>query len=85
MAFSGARGARYARIRHDQVLVASGDRVPELAGISAPVFGAGGDLLGAVTLTMPAPRLNAAWAPRVCQAARQITASVGGAYPPPAG
>ena len=85
MAFSGARGARYARIRRDQVLVASGDRVPELAGISAPVFGAGGELLGAVTLTMPAPRLNAAWAPRVCQAARQITASVGGAYPPPAG
>jgi DNA-binding IclR family transcriptional regulator len=82
MAFSGARGARYARIRRDQVLVASGDRVPELAGISAPVFGAAGELIGAVTLTMPAPRLNRAHAPRVCQAARRITASLGGTYPP---
>jgi DNA-binding IclR family transcriptional regulator len=83
MAFSGARGARYTQIRRDQVLVASGDRVPELAGISAPVFGAAGELVGAVTLTMPAPRLNAAHAPQVCRAARQVTAGLGGVYPPP--
>jgi DNA-binding IclR family transcriptional regulator len=85
MAFSGARGARYAKIRHDQVLVASGDRVPELAGISAPVFGAAGELIGAVTLTMPAPRLNRAHAPHVCLAAQRITASLGGSYPPQTG
>jgi DNA-binding IclR family transcriptional regulator len=83
MAYSGARGTRYAQIRRDQVLVASGDRVPELAGISAPVFGAAGELVGAVTLTMPAPRLNAAHATQVCQAARQVTAGLGGVYPPP--
>lgn len=82
MAFAGARGARYAQIRRDLVLVASGDRVPELAGISAPVFGAAGELVGAITLTMPAPRLNPAHAPRVGQAARQVTAALGGVYPP---
>jgi len=84
MAFSGARGARYEQIRRDQVLVSSGDRVPELAGISAPVFGAAGELLGAVTLTMPAPRLQPSHAADVRHAARKITEQVGGIYPPPA-
>jgi DNA-binding IclR family transcriptional regulator len=33
-----------------------GDRLAEVAGISAPVFGASGALVGALTLTMPAHR-----------------------------
>lgn len=84
MAFAGARGARYAQIRRDQVAVLQGDRLPELAGVSAPVFGAGGELLGAVTLTMPAPRLDAGFAGPVKLAARRITAALGGEYPEPA-
>jgi hypothetical protein len=44
-----------------------------------------GELPGAVALTMPAPRPNAAQVPRVCRAARQISESAGGAYPLPAG
>jgi DNA-binding IclR family transcriptional regulator len=82
MAFAGARGARCAQSRRDQVLVASGDRVPELAGISAPVFGAASERVGAIRLTMLAPRLNPAHAQRVCHAARQLTAGLGGVYPP---
>lgn len=84
MAFAGARGARYAQIRREQVAVLSGDRVPELAGVSAPVFGAGGELLGAVTLTMPTPRLDPRFAQAVQGAARRITAAVAGEYPEPA-
>jgi hypothetical protein len=44
MAFAGARGAVYERIRQDGVVVMNGDRVPELTGVSAPVFGADGTL-----------------------------------------
>jgi hypothetical protein len=38
MAFSGARGALYDRVRAEGVAALVGDRSPELAGISAPVF-----------------------------------------------
>lgn len=58
LAFGGARGAAHERIRRRGYAVVSGDRVPELAGISAPVFDAAGALQGAVTLTMPAERLD---------------------------
>ena len=61
MAFAGAKGAVYERIRRDGVAVLSGDRVAELTGISAPVFGPGGALAGALTLTMPTSRMNDAY------------------------
>lgn len=77
MAFAGARGARYARIRKEGVVVIAGDRVPELAGISAPAFAAGGELAGAVTLSMPTERLNPAHAADVMHAARRITSALG--------
>lgn len=78
MAFSGAQGALYDQIRRDGVVLLVGDRVPDLAGISAPVFGASGELAGAVTLTMPAHRFAAAYGQDVRQAARQITIRLGG-------
>ena len=56
LAFAGARGKVYEQIRRDGVIELVGDRVPELVGISAPVFGADGVLVGALTLTMPAHR-----------------------------
>lgn len=80
MAFSGAEGAPYDKIRQDGIAMLVGDRVPDLAGISAPVFSATGDLAGAVTLTMPANRFSTAYGPQVMHAARQITIQMGGQY-----
>lgn len=80
-AYSGASGARHERIRRDQVLVADGDIVPELAGIAAPVFGASGDLAGALVLTMPSTRMQADHTEDVRQAARDMTQRLGGTYP----
>ncbi|RYX96795.1 MAG: IclR family transcriptional regulator [Comamonadaceae bacterium] len=46
----------YARIRHQGYYAATGDRLAEVAGISAPVYKADGSLGGALTLTMPTSR-----------------------------
>ncbi len=80
-AFSGAEGEKYAQIRRDGIALLVGDRVPDLAGISAPVFGASGELAGAVTLTMPANRFSPDYGPEVLRAARQITTGLGGRHP----
>ena len=81
LAYAGAAGAPYAEIRRSGVAVLSGDRVPELAGISSPVFDAGGVLVGAVTLTMPRERLKPAQVPHVIDTARAITGRLGGKFP----
>lgn len=78
LAFSGARGAIYERIRREKVAALVGDRSKDLAGIAAPVFKAGGELSGAVTLTMPASRYDAGFIPFVRAAAHDITAALGG-------
>lgn len=71
------------RIRREQVVVLVGDRVPELAGLAAPVFGPDGALAGAVTLTMPSNRLDPAHAEPVQAAGRAITRGLGGRFPAP--
>jgi len=81
MAFAGAKGDLYDAIRRERVAVLAGDRVPELAGISAPVFDASGNLTGAVTLTMPAARLDPLQSADVLDAARRITEHLGGVFP----
>jgi DNA-binding IclR family transcriptional regulator len=81
LAYAGKSGPRYQRIRRDGVLVLAGDRVPELAGISAPCFDARGELAGAVTLTMPTERLDAAHRHDVVAAARAISAALGAPAP----
>lgn len=78
MAFSGARGAIYDQARRDGVVVLAGDRVPQLAGISAPCFDARGQLAGAVTLTMPTERLDGGQAAHVVAAAAAISRALGG-------
>jgi DNA-binding IclR family transcriptional regulator len=78
MAYSGADGPNYEEIRRTGVLVMSGDRVPQLAGISAPTFDARQRLAGAVTLTMPAERLDHEYRHCVVKAAQAITRSLGG-------
>ena len=83
MAYGGAEGGKYAKIRQDQVSVASGDRVPEVSGISAPVFGPDGGFVGALTLSVPTYRLNIDHADHVKEAAVKLTSVLGGTYPKP--
>ncbi|CAB3725392.1 HTH-type transcriptional regulator KipR [Achromobacter deleyi] len=82
-AFGGAPGEPYESIRQSGVVVLEGDRMPELSGISAPVFNATGELAGAVTLTMPTPRLQRDHAALVVAAAADATRKLGGFYPWP--
>lgn len=78
LAYSGARGSLYARIRREGVAVLSGDRNPEVSGIAAPVFGPGDVLDGALTLTMPSERLDPALARNVVEAAERLSRMLGG-------
>lgn len=66
----------YARIREQGYYTAVGDRLAEVAGISAPVFRADGILAGAVTLTMPANRYSETHVKPVLEAARRLTGQV---------
>lgn len=44
--------------REDFVLVSSGERHPDMASVSAPIFGPDGELLGALTLSGPKQRFT---------------------------
>jgi DNA-binding IclR family transcriptional regulator len=77
-AFEGARGAVYEKIRRDGYVETDSDRVQDLSGISAPVFGANGQLVGALTLTMPSSRKRPAFLQAVRKAAAQLTQRLGG-------
>jgi DNA-binding IclR family transcriptional regulator len=65
------------RIRAQGYYAAAGDRLADVAGISAPVFRADASLAGALTLSMPASRYTDAHIPAVISAARQLTGQVG--------
>lgn len=80
-AFAGARGEIYQRIRDEGVIAMVGDRSPDIAGVSAPVFGPGGELKGALTLTCPTPRFSEAFREQVLDAARALTHALGGTFP----
>jgi DNA-binding IclR family transcriptional regulator len=67
----------YAKIREQGYCTAVGDRLADVAGISAPVFKADGRLAGALTLTMPASRYRVQHVKTVLAAARQLTGRVG--------
>ncbi|MFE8646377.1 IclR family transcriptional regulator [Sphingomonas sp. NCPPB 2930] len=62
----------YARIRREGHCALQGDRSPDLAGISAPVFAPDGRLAGALTLTMPTHRYDAAAIAPVVAAAKAL-------------
>jgi DNA-binding IclR family transcriptional regulator len=64
-------------------VVLQGDRVPELAGIGAPVFGPDHALAGAITLTMPNERLDPKFVAPVQGAARRLSTLLGGTFPAP--
>jgi len=78
LAFGGAKGRLYEQIRRDGLAVLTGDRVPDLTGISAPVFDAGGGLVGALTLTLPAQRMQPAFTSALRESARRLTRQLGG-------
>ncbi|WP_028226461.1 IclR family transcriptional regulator [Paraburkholderia ferrariae] len=69
------------RIRQAQVLLLKGDRDAELAEIAAPVFGALGDVLGAIALIIPSERVQSAWTVRVREAAEALSLQMGGGFP----
>ena len=85
LAYAGKRGALYDEIRRAGVAVLAGDRVPQLAGISAPCFDADARLVGAVTLTMPTERLDREHRHEVVRAARGISLGLGSAAEPSPG
>lgn len=66
-AFSGAEGEPYETIRRTYHYVSLGDRDPETAGISAPVFGPGRALIGALTLAGPRSRVDASFLARMAR------------------
>lgn len=71
--------------RADGFAVTAGERVDGASGVSAPVFDASGDLVGALTVQgptfrMPAERL-ADWVDPVVEHAERITRTLGGRLP----
>lgn len=80
-AFDGAKGTLYDEIRKQGIAVTIGDRVAELAGISAPIVDGSGRCLGAVTLSMPVQRFKKRHERTVLAAARSLSAAVGGVLP----
>ena len=61
-----------AAIRERGYFAATGDRLAEVAGISAPVFRADGSIAAAVTLTMPSHRYDERYVKPVLEAARRL-------------
>jgi DNA-binding IclR family transcriptional regulator len=78
-AFSGAGGKNAEQVRGQGYATSVGGRLPELSGISAPVFNARGELVGALTLTMPTHRWRLSWKSIVVAKASELTQALGGA------
>lgn len=64
-AFSGEAGEPYETIRGAYHHLSLGERDPETAGVSAPVFGPGRALIGALTLAGPRSRVDRAFLERM--------------------
>jgi DNA-binding IclR family transcriptional regulator len=81
-AFSGQAGESYERVRRDCYSASFGERDPDTAGISAPVFGAGQRLLGALTVAGPRSRIDQAFIDKLrdplLDVAARATAALGG-------
>lgn len=81
-AFSGEAGELYETIRRNCFYISLGERDPETAGISAPVFSAGDVLLGALTVAGPRSRVDEAFLARMTRplltAAASLTEAFGG-------
>jgi len=82
LAFDGAEGESFNRIRNTFVALSFGERDPDCAGIAAPVFGADGRLVGALSVSGPKPRFTpdtiASMTAQVLQGALRLTHALGG-------
>lgn len=67
------------RIRAAGYFCGVGQRLPDVAGVSAPVFGADGRIAGALTLSLPAHRYDTRHVAPVVTAAQALTARMTGA------
>ncbi|GFM88522.1 transcriptional regulator [Pseudomonas cichorii] len=81
-AFGAAKDPSLQAVREQCWAASFGERDPDTAAISVPVFGAGNILAGALTLSGPADRFNAEQIKRVrstvLRKAAQATAALGG-------
>jgi DNA-binding IclR family transcriptional regulator len=82
LAFDGKRGPRYDTIRNEGICVSLGERDPSCAAIAAPVFGALGTFLGALSLSGPRERFGKPEIEQMKQqlgaAAQKLTLTLGG-------
>jgi len=81
-AFSGARGERFDEIRQRMFAASFGERDSETAAIAAPVLGPGNKLVGALSVSGPRYRIEAAGEARIVPVlfkhARELTRTFGG-------
>jgi DNA-binding IclR family transcriptional regulator len=82
LAFSDEPGEPYETVRHNYCFMSMGDRDPETAGISAPVFGTSQRLVGALGIVGPVSRVTIQYMQRVkgqlLNAAAMATEALGG-------
>lgn len=85
LAFAGAVGEAFESARAKGFAMSTGERQPGCAGMAAPVFGPDGSVAGALSLSGPTSRFTdesvAEWQPRLIEAARGATQSIGGQFP----
>lgn len=81
--YLGSKRPYAKQIRREQSVVLSADRSPKVAGIGAPISGADGTIIAALTCSMPTERLDKSFEPFVKKAARDLTTLIGHSYPEP--
>ena len=81
-AFSNGRGERFDEIRRRMYAASFGERDSETAAIAAPVFGPGNTLVGALSVSGPRYRIEAAGEGRIVpilfKYAKELTRTFGG-------
>lgn len=77
-AYAGAKGKLYDQVRRDGYVMVASDRVPGLVGISAPVWNAAHEVVGALTLTAPEQRVQASFVDDLRGSAASLTVALGG-------
>jgi DNA-binding IclR family transcriptional regulator len=81
MAYAGAKGRLYDQVRRDGYVMVTGDRIAGLCGISAPVWNSARELVGALTLTAPEPRVQPSFIDELRRSAAALTDALGGRAP----
>jgi DNA-binding IclR family transcriptional regulator len=74
-----------AQAKADGYAITAGEREDSASGLSAPVFDAAGDILGAITISGPTVRMPQAqceaWIDLLVGYAEQVTRTIGGRLP----